>query len=1202
MPATSPAQSLGLILHGPTETPNPDIVLLDYRDPATFSALWLEGLESGGLSIAGQEIDLTDSTRQFLVIGNEPPDEIFKTDLPGLTDINFRSHFTATSWLAAWKVKWEGKFTAEAEKAQRSREAGNTAEEEKRQRVEERKLPRIAVIDPGPAGSAQGAARALQTILSARDANGQPLVPGTTVLNAPSLETICQWLNPDPTDTRTLAKNTPHLRELLKSTIWNELTSNREQHHALSNVLGPIILSGKKIDESCFKPVESDGENKNQEQAAASDRVSLLLRRLLSTCGLVSWEDKKSGEEPSSPSETGQDLQILLLDDQAKQGWEEWVKGCLPEAAGTMNVAVDPTALVEAISDALDPIKGSNEVITGYRNKDARFRLELPGFAAATHPVLLLDLRLFSGKEEAEREFLKTKLLPLVNHFTDKPDLAWPGFSTHAHLFQRAKDAVENGKLKPDTDEHHEVLTWLPRVVALADMSLPIILFSSTGRRDLVEPFKPYGNIVTTFEKPRLNDLRASGDSGNNARSVCVASLRDATGRARRWLKGRQAIKRIQNTTLDPLNEARTAFNGKTHFEIYHDETGQAEMMHFRVTSLLAGFDTESDATGYSTSLPIKFCGAGAADKEVLKDGRKPTPDEYPAAAATRWNDNFWPKIKNDFPPCLAAVAVRSTDTERNGQPDSIFDPEGLDTINWDLLSLLWESLLVDVLPALFKNRPKELNQISIRLFGATRFRPVMLAANNAEAAIKEANRFLMGLQDQWGIDLLQIFKDCSVKDGDAFVSEFDQYHNRLVKGSRYTGAGTQFKLLWRSLKEDSFWKLVSELLFGRRESPYYRHISSALRGTLGITLMYGSDKHLDDRGRHFHYFADVMGGLVVTDLAQNEVSFTVEPFKEVESRASVSYRDQILRILNANRMLDLRDCDAEALVCFDGLNHDHPKDLAYLALAERLFERLPMLSGESLRHLVALLQSPPSWLSQNRLSTPQRINKQGIAPLRPAVRGDTGRAQTSPETREWQNRNRRAHPTRSGVKWMLRQFKNGTEYEDHRGNWHDREAEGYYVRKSTNPYNRKITVYADADKIKEEPAEFKPAKVEQLNDKGGPKGVRWSPKDLLKSRHPRQTYRVSSGVSEQPSVHHNSQVSKAWIGPVPKGVKSDSLNSHIKESLPGWTPESMWAGGNVQGWWLPISREVGVEVHPLPQEVIFGAHRMMVNITNPVG
>jgi len=115
MPATSPAIALNQILHGPAKTANPDIVVLDYRHEATFRALWLDGFKSGTVTNGGREkeIDLTDPSRQFLIIGNDPPDGIFDTKMPALSGINFRSHFTATSWLATWKVRFgeKKKFT-----------------------------------------------------------------------------------------------------------------------------------------------------------------------------------------------------------------------------------------------------------------------------------------------------------------------------------------------------------------------------------------------------------------------------------------------------------------------------------------------------------------------------------------------------------------------------------------------------------------------------------------------------------------------------------------------------------------------------------------------------------------------------------------------------------------------------------------------------------------------------------------------------------------------------------------------------------------------------------------------------------------------------------------------------------------------------------------------------------------------------------
>ena len=576
MPATSPAQALDLTLRGPGKTANPDIVLLDYRDKATFSSLWLQGLESGESEIAGQKIYLTDSTKQYLIIGNDPPDGIFDTKIPALKGINFRSHFTATSWLAAWKVKYSP-----------------TEDEKKNGAIEAN--ARFAVIDPRKADMAPGVARALQTIFAAHDAAGSPLVPGATVLNDPSLKAICQWLHDSGADNRALAKDAPHLRELLKSAIWNELVSNREQHHALSNVLGPVILSGRKIDERCFDLANSGKNNDRKKgQSASFKRVSLLLRRLLSACGLVSWEDKKFGDKDPQISETGQGIQILLLDDQAQQGWEDWVRECLPDAAGTMQVAVDPVDLVDNIWTALAPMKDEEGGFTGYKNKDARFKLELPGLSGATNPVLLLDLRLFSSKADDERKFVKDKLLPLVSHFTDKPGLAWPGFPANDPLFQQAKSAVENGTLKPDTDEHHEVLTWLPRVVALADMSLPIILFSSTGRRDLVEPFKPYGNIITSFAKPRLADLANTATERADIRALTTNGLREAVGRAKSCLELRSKCLAIlaassQGLKVDGSKESLYA-------ELYIDEDGTDKDPRFAVGGVYSLFSDKSDA------------------------------------------------------------------------------------------------------------------------------------------------------------------------------------------------------------------------------------------------------------------------------------------------------------------------------------------------------------------------------------------------------------------------------------------------------------------------------------------------------------------------------------------------------------------------------------------------------------------------------
>lgn len=596
----APVQALTCIIHGPNKTDNASVILLDYRNEATFRGLWLDGLHEFKFTIGtgeeAQPLDWTKSDQQILLIGNDPPDGTFDISQPSLKGINFSSHFSATAWLAAWKIKYSP-----------------TDDERKQGAVEA--MTKIAVIDPREAKFNSGATRALQTIFGANvgSVSNSPLslVPSATVLNDPSLMAICKWLHDSKSDTRTVGKDAPHLRALLKSTIWNELISTSEKHHAISNVLGPLILSGRP---------ESNPPVLNHET---------LLRRLLSACGLITWNDadnppgniiqgasqspvqtqsdggavtqsdpapvsatgEATGEEssvhpeyPPEPIEEGEGLNILLLDDQAEQGWAGWIKECLPKAKAGMEVLTDPTKRIRALIRIL--LKSKNAA------KDARFRLTLPNLGEVKNPVLLLDLRLFSGNSEAELKFYK-ELLPLVNHFTDKADLAWPGFSSKDKRkdkpFRDAKAAILRGKLKADSPAHHEVLTWLPRVIALADMSLPIILFSSTGRRDLVEPFKAYGNIITSFEKPRLSDLAFSVGDAGGIRSATVASLREAMRAAREWLRLREVVKRGIESATRRQNPSMAGTRA-THFEIYFDESGSSRADGFRVAALIVGY------------------------------------------------------------------------------------------------------------------------------------------------------------------------------------------------------------------------------------------------------------------------------------------------------------------------------------------------------------------------------------------------------------------------------------------------------------------------------------------------------------------------------------------------------------------------------------------------------------------------------------
>ena len=548
MPATSPAQALGLILHAPANTSNPDlapanqdIVILDYRDPVTFSDLWLNDLESPKASVdetqkVQRRIDLSDSFKQYLIIGNDPPDGVFDTEIPALTGINFRSHFTATSWLAAWKVKFS---PTQQEKDKKKAFEANT---------------RIAVIDPRESRYAQGAARALQSILGARDVSGHSLVPGATVLNAPGLANICEWLHDSKRDTRTVAKDTPDLRDLLKSTIWNELTSNREQHHALSNVLGAFLLS-IQVGRGEMHP----GDPWTQDyllalvQALGID-ATLDQVRLKSHGGLQRWitpEQQKSIEG------------VVLIDDMADL-WGYFLRGATG-FAGEGVFERNPARTYRECLEVFGKDVFIKEMVAlpgrlGAFFESRRSHLLAGDILGAESKlrenfVLFLDLRLFPTTEqgklgEAEADFFKQlrdfgKIL-----LGSKRNLPWT-------------DAVERNALENELDHWADQATrgqdrnlapretLLPRLIALLDPTLPIVVFSSTHRTELIEPFRGYGNIVTDFHKPVVSGL--VGDWPRMVREMHAAFLATIE-RASRTMRARRACQRLRGRTL-PQNE-----------------------------------------------------------------------------------------------------------------------------------------------------------------------------------------------------------------------------------------------------------------------------------------------------------------------------------------------------------------------------------------------------------------------------------------------------------------------------------------------------------------------------------------------------------------------------------------------------------------------------------------------------------------------
>ena len=735
-------------------------------------------------------------------------------------------------------------------------------------------------------------------------------LPWLTLNKNPGLQDILDWHNSGKkiADEETYradckAALARFLREI-RLDLTDVRTTGDYDRHSISNIVAPMLLLGR---------------------AAKLTLHSEALFKLLHACGLGAQEGPQTLSSDHA-SEDGTGLQILLVDDQAEHGWSDWLRKCLPNA--NIEVLTSPDRLVEELTNQLDATPGTS---------DLRFHFQLPALERAANPLLLLDLRLFSGKPRAEVTFYKDKLLPLIDRFKYRQDLAWPAFSSQDISFKTARSAVENAALKVESPEHHEVLTWLPRVVALADMSLPIVLFSSTGRRDLVEPFKHYGNIITSFEKPRCFDSR-----GLSVRESAIHALDLAISKARQISNAAAQLRAIQLLSLTQYNAAKAAFVGKTCIEIYHDESSDPNKDDFRVAAFAIGFASESEADAVNKYIHNHgpwFFGKHALHKVTAKEPGK-----------RQWNDSIASPLRDALKAgdigaaqLLPFVIVSGKGLKGKVIADSfsLVDPSGLDNVNQDLLRLLLEVMICDTLAWI--TEPKN---CKCRFYGATRMR-----SQDSGNTQPSPESIYDELWARWRIDA-----------GGQIYIEQD------VKTREWT-------FLWPSLRKDSFQGLLNELVSARGQSAK----TTAFCG--GIVMAYGTSLPTQNRTgkldgyRYLHSIADIVARLVDMDPLSGQASWdalAANPDLPLSLRGAARFRQHIIRILNCHRALDEGDL-VDGFSYGLGVNHEH--DVAGNVVALRLKTLVATLSGEEFRGIVRhVAEEGPRWTHSPRI--PSKVAK----------------------------------------------------------------------------------------------------------------------------------------------------------------------------------------------------------------------------------
>jgi hypothetical protein len=455
--------------------------------------------------------------------------------------------------------------------------------------------------------------------------------------------------------------------------------SDARDRHAIANLVGPQLLISSMVSRTA--------------RLSSDSPCVIALITLMRVLGLF----PSNHEYVSSPwvdpakfknyeSGTASAPAFVLIDDMYNLGWAEFLRLALGITSGEERetfIASDSPLRKEfgpqGVSSLFDLLQeaGQLRVNSG---------MELvPG----RDVVLFLDLRLFSERTSFEEaEFIKS-LLVLAGQAREngaRKDLPWIGFSDHE--IQAVENFLASGKV--DGDDYLVALTLLPRLVALVDPKLPIVLFSSTGQRRVAEALREYQSIITQFDKPRFF-ADASGEIVEETRD----RFEMAMARALSFLKGRAACRRLsQGGVLANLS-------GKERYvEIYFDESGTVADPTFRVGGVVVFADEERQVTQLNEEMVKQGLTWGSTETEPRPISLLPK-DKWP------WVD-FETKIFSCVDRlCMAsqlepAIAFSLTVSPSLAWSDStdLTSPACLDNLYRSLLLQALETLFFEVLPA----------------------------------------------------------------------------------------------------------------------------------------------------------------------------------------------------------------------------------------------------------------------------------------------------------------------------------------------------------------------------------------------------------------------------------------------------------------------------------------------------------------------
>ena len=386
--------------------------------------------------------------------------------------------------------------------------------------------------------------------------SSSPLFPWLTILDFKDLDRVRDEARQIPENTQ-IRETASLLRYMWLPQVATQTKSSNP--HVIANLVGPRVL---------LNAMGRKDHSPNNLLVSALDSLLVQLELIVSSSSLPApWIRSSEWKKHNDV--------FVLVDDMASVGWSEFVAAAFDLAPNELLTCSDISGQRcfgdSANKTMLQLLSESSEEQDDNPRLRVNKGLKIAGDRRA---ILLLDLRLFGNERSTLEMGLLRKLLSLAEGILPDMSLPWPGFA--AEELKAMKTEFSGGS----STGRDLLLGLLPRLLSLVEPTLPIILFSSTGRRGILQPLNQYKNVVSYFEKPRF-----TGELTNDALVRCRGKLRQAASKALTTASGRNALSNLRKRS----KEAPSKIEGlgvNTLLDSYIDES-RSHDGHFAVGSLL---------------------------------------------------------------------------------------------------------------------------------------------------------------------------------------------------------------------------------------------------------------------------------------------------------------------------------------------------------------------------------------------------------------------------------------------------------------------------------------------------------------------------------------------------------------------------------------------------------------------------------------